>query len=359
MQRGCAAPHSSSFSPCSLIGPAAAAQFGPSGPLLTHADTRQDLEDVDIAAAARAAARAAEPRVAADAEGLPRDWTCSASTTDVADVDAALPQIHVVYAYATDQPNDFATWADRLQGNVSVVQRFLSAQSGGTKALRFDMRTDCADDAVDITTVQLPQPSSYYLDDFDRVRDDTWAYFGAHGGIGAPRDLMILADDLTAATTTGSASASSTTTTGPARATSTTSAACLGPVGPGELAGRLRGRRRDLVARGLPARDHAQPRRRAGELHARDALRPLLGRGRRHVLRRRLEHRDAELLPAAAAARSTRATTAARTTTTPPRRRPAATSRRTGTSTTAPSWPRARTSRRPAAGPAARRRRRP
>ena len=60
-----------------LIGPAAAAQFGGIGPLLTHADTRQDLEDVDIAAAARAAARAAEPKVAADAEGLTRDWNCT------------------------------------------------------------------------------------------------------------------------------------------------------------------------------------------------------------------------------------------------------------------------------------------
>jgi hypothetical protein len=183
-----------------LIGPAAAAQYGGGRPLLTHADTRQDLEDVDIAAAARAAAKAAEPNVAASAEGLTRDWTCTPSTTNVADVDPALPQIHVVYAYASDRPNRFATWADRLQGNVSVVQRFLSAQSGGTKALRFDMRTDCTDDAVDITTVPLPNTRSYYLDDFDRVRDDTWAYFSANGGLGGPRDLMILADNLTAAT---------------------------------------------------------------------------------------------------------------------------------------------------------------
>jgi len=180
-----------------LIGPAAAAQYA-GGPLLTHADTRQDLEDVDIAAAARAAAKAAEPKVAADAEGLTRSWTCSGpSTTNVADVDPALPQIHVVYAYASDQASDFAGWADRLQGNVSVVQRFLAAQSGGTKALRFDMRTDCTDDAVDITTVQLPRPRSYYLDDFARVRTDTWSAFPA--GFASQHDLMILADNLTAA----------------------------------------------------------------------------------------------------------------------------------------------------------------
>jgi hypothetical protein len=182
-----------------LIGPAAAAQYV-DGPLLTHADTRQDLEDVDIAAAADAAAKAAEPKVAADAEGLTRGWTCTPSTTNVADVDPAASQIHVVYASASDQPNRFGSWADRLQGNVSVVQRFLSAQSGGTKALRFDMRTDCTDDAVDITTVQLPQPRSYYLDNFTRVRTDTWTYFNTHGGLGGPRDLMILADNLTAAT---------------------------------------------------------------------------------------------------------------------------------------------------------------
>jgi hypothetical protein len=183
-----------------LIGPAAAAQYDKPGPVATHADTRQDLQDIDVAAAARAAAKAAEPTVAADAEGLTRDWTCAPSTTDVAGLNAALPQIHVVYAYATGQPNHFASWADRLQGDVSVVQRFLSAQSGGTKALRFDMGTGCSTEEVDITTVQLPQPRTYYLDDFDRVRLDTWAYFNARGGFAGPRDLMILADNLTLAT---------------------------------------------------------------------------------------------------------------------------------------------------------------
>jgi hypothetical protein len=182
-----------------LIGPAAAAQYDREGPLLTHADTRQDLEDVDIAAAANAAARAAEPKVAANAEGLTRDWTCTPSTTDVVGADPTVPQIHVVYAYASDQPNRFANWADRLQGNVSVVQRFLAAQSGGTKVLRFDMRSDCAG-AVDITTVPLPSTREDYKDDFALVRDDTWDYLAAHGGLGGPRDLMILADNLTAAT---------------------------------------------------------------------------------------------------------------------------------------------------------------
>jgi hypothetical protein len=174
------------------LAPPAAAHGGAE---VNHADTGQDLADVDIAAAVRTAQKAAEPKVAADAEGLTRDWTCSPSTTNVADVDPALPQIHVVYAYASDQPNDFAAWADRLQGNVSVVQRFLSAQSGGTKALRFDMRADCTDDAVDITTVRLPQPRSYYLDNFTRVLTDTWTAFP--GGFASQHDLMILADNLT------------------------------------------------------------------------------------------------------------------------------------------------------------------
>jgi len=170
-----------------------------------HADTGQDLSDVDIAAAVRVAQKAAEPTVAADAEGLTRDWTCTIpSTTDVADVDPTRPQIHVVYAHAGAlDPTRFAAWADRLQGNVSVVQRFLSAQSGGTKALRFDMRTDCSDDAVDITTVQLPRTRADYLaldidHRFEAVRAETWAAFGYnHAG---PRNLMILADNLTSAT---------------------------------------------------------------------------------------------------------------------------------------------------------------
>jgi hypothetical protein len=78
-------------------------------------------------------------------------------------------------------------WADRLQGNVSVVQRFLSAQSGGKKALRFDMGTACSADEVDITSIRLPHTRDYYKDDFSFVVHDTWT--AVYGGRATGRDL--------------------------------------------------------------------------------------------------------------------------------------------------------------------------
>ena len=124
--------------------------------------------------------------------------------------------------------------------------------------------------------------------------------------------------------------------------------------------GRARRRRARLVAGGLPARDHPQPRRRP-------VVGPALDTARRFALPRYghcwqgadvmcyVEDSGAahamRTTARASAARSRRPTTAAATTTSTPPCRPAATWRRTGTSTTAPSWPRARRSRpRAAAG---------
>src|SRR4051794_21093457 len=82
-----------------LASPAAA--HGGAG--VNHADTARDLADVDIAAVARTAQRAAEPNVAADLEALPFTWSCgerSSDSTSSPVFDPELPQIHVVYAYA-------------------------------------------------------------------------------------------------------------------------------------------------------------------------------------------------------------------------------------------------------------------
>jgi hypothetical protein len=189
-----------------LLAPPAAAHGGGEP---NHADTGQDLADVDIAAIARVAQNAANPTVAAANDGLPEDWSCSASSADVVGAhttfDPALRQIHVVYAYALGAWDQtlFDEWADRLQGDVSVVQRFLSAQSGGRKGLRFDMGTTCSDAEVDITAIELPRIRADYLaldldDRFDALADDVWARFGSDPT--QPRDLMILADNLTATT---------------------------------------------------------------------------------------------------------------------------------------------------------------
>jgi hypothetical protein len=174
-----------------VASPAAAAD----GVAVTHADTATELADVDIAAVARTAQAAAEPGVSSADEALPKTWSCSERTGDNtanAKFSRSLPQIHVVYAYVGW--DDFSSWKNRLQGDVSVVQRFLSSQSGGRKALRFDMGTSCSDQEIDVTSVRLPQPRSAYIDDFDSVEHDVRA---ALPDLPANWDLMILADSLT------------------------------------------------------------------------------------------------------------------------------------------------------------------
>ncbi len=88
-------------------------------------------------------------------DGLPTTWCGDEITSDYPNT-TTKPQFKIVYAYAADRPNRFTGWRDALQANVAIVQRFLSAQSGGTKALRVDMGTRCGPQYVDIQVVALP-----------------------------------------------------------------------------------------------------------------------------------------------------------------------------------------------------------
>ncbi|HEX7297879.1 MAG TPA: hypothetical protein VF257_02660 [Solirubrobacteraceae bacterium] len=162
---------------------------------VTHRDTPAELAGAQIN---RALARGSltSRSAAALPENLPTTWCGTRRETD--DVaHAAFPassaQIKVVYAYASDQADDSALWADSLQGNVSNIERYLALQSGGRRALRFDMGTDCGPQYVDIQVVPLPSTRAYYLDDFDRVRDDVAAALSPASG---PRDVFVLADGL-------------------------------------------------------------------------------------------------------------------------------------------------------------------
>src|ERR1700740_1137812 len=85
--------------------------------LLTHRDTRGQLQDVDLADVVSTA------EAQSDTTSLPTTW-CGDETTgnDTADAatPASSPQFKVVYAYAADQPDRFAGWASALQANVAV-----------------------------------------------------------------------------------------------------------------------------------------------------------------------------------------------------------------------------------------------
>jgi hypothetical protein len=159
-----------------------------------HRDTRGELQDVDLAGVVATA------QADTNADGLPTTW-CGDELTTNDTAHAATPagaaQFKVVYAYAADRPDRFAGWANALQANVAVIERFLSAEDGGKKALRFDMGTRCGPQYVDIQTVQLPGARSSYADDFSAIAG---AVDRALGPASGPRDAIILADGLSGST---------------------------------------------------------------------------------------------------------------------------------------------------------------
>jgi hypothetical protein len=158
--------------------------------LLTHRDTRTQLGDVNLAAVVATAQAAAGD----GADGLPTTWCGNETGGDNGAVTPAnKAQFKVVYAYAADRPNRFAQWKDALQANVAIVQRFLSAQDGGTKALRFDMGTACGPQYVDIQSVQLPGARAAFADNFSAISGAVQRALGAAGG---PRNAIVLADGL-------------------------------------------------------------------------------------------------------------------------------------------------------------------
>jgi hypothetical protein len=156
-----------------------------------HRDTRSELASVNLAeAVATAQAQADGP------DGLPATWCGDETTTDET-VNAAspptAPQFKIVYAYAADRPNRFAGFRDALQADVAITERFLSAQSGGTRAIRFDMGTSCGPQYADLQVVALPGPRAEYAGDFRAV---TSAVARALDTAPGPRNTVILADSL-------------------------------------------------------------------------------------------------------------------------------------------------------------------
>jgi hypothetical protein len=154
---------------------------------LTHRDTRDELSHVNVAATAAAADAPA---------ALPYAWCGEPRTTDGTvhpALAASSPRFKLVYAHPADRPDRFAQWQDALQANIALIQRFMASQSGGTKALRFDMGTSCGPQFVDLQVVHLSGPRARYVDDFHAVVGEVEARLG---GSDAPRNVTILADTL-------------------------------------------------------------------------------------------------------------------------------------------------------------------
>ncbi len=164
-----------------------------------HRDRPADLAAADISRTL-AVAHLASTTAADLPEFLPTAACGQERATDDT-VDAAFPatqrQIKVVYARASDQvQNNFVAWQDALQASVSRIEQFLALQTGGRRALRFDMGTECGPQYVDVQSVQLPSPRSTYVSgndsqNFYALADDVRDAVGVDS-----RDVFILADDL-------------------------------------------------------------------------------------------------------------------------------------------------------------------
>ncbi|MEN3285471.1 MAG: hypothetical protein V7607_6611 [Solirubrobacteraceae bacterium] len=167
---------------------------------VTHRDTPAELAGADIS---RALARAqlTSRTSAALPQYLPTTW-CGTRRTDEDAVDDAfspsIAHIKVVYAYPSDLTDRSAAWSDSLQADVSHIGEYLALQSGGRRALRFDMGTNCGTQYVDVQVVQLPHTQAEYLalandDEFDAIRDDVHAALASPSG---SRDVFVVADGL-------------------------------------------------------------------------------------------------------------------------------------------------------------------
>ncbi len=156
-----------------------------------HSDWRGALAFTDVAGTVETVDRAA----GTEDEGFPLTWCGDERTSD--DVLHArntptLAQFKVVYAYASDRANRFAAWKDALQADVSLISRFMGAQSGGRKAPRFDMGTNCGPDYVDIQVVALPGARATYANNLGALKAAVAAQVPAV--LGQPRNTLVLAD---------------------------------------------------------------------------------------------------------------------------------------------------------------------
>jgi len=165
-----------------------------------HRDTPAELAGADITRTL-AFAHLTGTTAADLPRWLPTDQWCGPRLTSDDVAHAAFPaskrQIKVVYAYASGELDRSAEWSEALQADVSNIEQYLALQTGGRRALRFDMGTACGPQYVDVQVVALTHPRTYYRDDptnFDRLADEVAAAIGP--GPGA-RDVFILADKLT------------------------------------------------------------------------------------------------------------------------------------------------------------------
>ncbi len=189
---------------CSLLlAFGAAPAWAHDGPHGDHNDTVQELDSVDVVEEV-GEARLSAMDVGVAATGLPTTWCGSETTTDnTADAafDKTLPQFKLIYAYPADRSDRFDQWKDALQADLSLIEQFVSSQTGSTRAPRFDMGTSCGPYYLDIQTVALPGARSTYVQNMNAV--ESYVKTKVDPSPGGRRNYVIIADTLSSGTVNG------------------------------------------------------------------------------------------------------------------------------------------------------------
>lgn len=133
--------------------------------------------------------------------GLSSSWCGTETTTDdTADSLGNAYTVKVIYAYAADQPDNFAAYKDLIQNTVRNDSLLVEQAANNTRSVRYDVGTSCGPQYVDIQTVQLPHDLSYYTSSESalstRFFTDMRTALGITSASQGTRNYLVFADRL-------------------------------------------------------------------------------------------------------------------------------------------------------------------
>ena len=172
-----------------------------------HADPKKAFKKHRWPRKARAAAL--------DPAAFASTWECTTEpTTDLGRVPVSnAPQVKVIYAYASDGTDNFATFADVAQADAKAIRDRLATDSGNTKSVRFDTGgaggpcDGTPAPYLDIQKVQLQEDKAHYNtagQTFNRVTAELKSVL-AQPSSGARVNYVVYLDDIAVAGASGEA----------------------------------------------------------------------------------------------------------------------------------------------------------
>lgn len=133
--------------------------------VIVHEDDLQ-VEQVQLVGEALMRERTRYQEMHVNAQSLSSNWCGTQRSSDNTAPQLGNAQnIKIVYAYAADQPDRFATYANLMQQTASAASDIVYGTSNGRLRVRWDVGTSCGLSHLDIQTVRLPNTLAYYQAD--------------------------------------------------------------------------------------------------------------------------------------------------------------------------------------------------